>query len=85
MKIERLRFVGTPPFAVVRRKASELDEPGFVGVQAQAELLKVLLKVLQELFGLAAILEPDDEIVRVAHEPMPSTLKFLVQLIKEQV
>jgi hypothetical protein len=43
----------------------ELDQPRLVGVQDQAEFPEALP---QELFGLAAILKPDEEIVGVTHD-----------------
>ncbi|MEA3071839.1 MAG: hypothetical protein QOD29_3285, partial [Alphaproteobacteria bacterium] len=38
-EVEGLRLAEPAPLAAFRRKASELDEPGLLGVQCQRKLL----------------------------------------------
>jgi hypothetical protein len=55
LPVIRTAFCGEPP---------KLNEPGLFGVQAQTELEHPVLKFLQELFGLVAVLESQDEVIR---------------------
>ena len=67
-EVERLRFplAALPP--IPGGEPPELDQPRLVGVQRETELLQPLFQVGQELFRLVTVLEPDDEVVRVAHD-----------------
>ena len=47
------------PLSAFRRKASELDEPGLLGMQRQRNLyLEPLAHLFQEAPGVALVLEP---------------------------
>ena len=45
----------------------ELDQPGLIRVQLQAELREPAAKLVQEPLSVLPVLEPDDEIVGEAH------------------
>jgi hypothetical protein len=46
----------------------EFDQSRLLGVQGQAEFLEAFPQFSEEPFGLAAVLEPHDEIVGVPHD-----------------
>src|SRR5215472_16141485 len=65
---ERLRFLFTPGCPVAVGEPPELDQLGFIRVQLQPELREPLAQPGQEPLGVLAVLEPDDEVVRPAHD-----------------
>src|SRR5262249_21684112 len=54
--------------SVLGGEPPDFDQSRFLGVQGQAELLKTSPQFSEEPFGLAAVLEPNDEIVGVPHD-----------------
>jgi hypothetical protein len=66
-EIEGLRLAETAPPSAFCRKASELDEPGLLGMQRQRKLSQPLTHLIQEAAGVAPVLEPDDKIIAIAH------------------
>ena len=54
-----------PPFG---RKATEADEPGFVGMELELELLQPLFHLRQEPFGVLLALKAEDDIIGIAHQ-----------------
>ena len=67
-KLEGLRFSLPSALSVRACEPSELDEPGFVGVQFQPEPGKPFLQVVQEAHRFPPVLEADDEVIRIADE-----------------
>src|ERR1700688_4460752 len=67
-EVEGLRLAKPAPLSAFRRKASELDEPGLLGMQRQRKLTQPLTHLIQEAPGVALVLEPDDEVVGVTHD-----------------
>jgi len=61
-----LAFPSLP--SVLGGEPPEFDQSRFLGMQGQAELLKPFPQFLEEPFGLAAVLEPDDKIIGVTHD-----------------
>jgi len=66
-EVEGFRLALVTLLSISGGEPSEFDQSRFVRVQRQAELVKTFLKFLQETFGLAAVLEPNDEIVGITH------------------
>src|SRR4030081_498584 len=66
-KVEGLRLAEPLPLAALCRKASELDQPGLLRMQRQRNLPQPLAHLLQKEPAIAMVLEPDDEVVGVAH------------------
>src|ERR1700716_220883 len=66
-KVEGLRLAEPLPLAALCRKASELDQPGLLRMQRQRKLPQPLAHLLQKEPAIAMVLEPDDEVVGVAH------------------
>src|SRR5262245_58452613 len=58
---EGFRLALTTPLPIRGGEPPELDQPRLVGVQAQAEFPEAFPQFTQELFGLAAVLKPDEE------------------------
>jgi hypothetical protein len=71
-EVERLRLACAPFGSPGGRKAAELDQAGLVGMHLQSELRQTLPHLLQEAFRVAAVLEAQDEVVRVPHEDQVS-------------
>src|SRR2546425_4456773 len=67
-KIESLRSPVAPAPAADRREAAKLDETRLVGMQRQPELRQPLAQLGEELLGLLPMLEPDDKVIREAHD-----------------
>src|SRR2546425_1746470 len=67
-KVERLRFALPTLPSVFVRKASEFDQPRFLGMQLQAELRETTPQVAEESLGLVAMLESQDEVVGIADD-----------------
>ena len=59
-EVEGLRLAEPAPLAAFRCKASELDQPGLLGMQCQRKLLQPLAHLIQETPGVALVLEADD-------------------------
>src|SRR5581483_6992998 len=66
---ERFRFPVAPGLASRGGVPPELDQPGLVRVQFQAELREPLAQRGQEPLGVVLVLEPHDEIVRLCGLP----------------
>ena len=64
---EGFRFAQPSLRPVHFRKPSKFNEPGFVGVQVQPKLRKLLSQVTQEAFRLPLMLKADNEFVRIAN------------------
>src|ERR1019366_6814359 len=62
-EIERLWLSDSPCRPSLGRIASELDQPGLVGMQFQTELRETSSEIVEELLGVPKMLEPDDEII----------------------
>jgi len=74
---ERLRLPLAPRFAQPGRVRPELDQPGLVGVQFQAELREPSAQFLQEPLRVVLVLEPDDEVVREPRDnDIPARLRL---------
>src|ERR671937_1017632 len=54
--------------SVLGGESPEFQQARFVRVQRQAELPEALPQGDQEPLGLPAVLEPDDEVVQIAHD-----------------
>jgi hypothetical protein len=67
-KVEGLRSAFPALLSVAGGEPPKLDQSRFVGVQSQTESGETFPKLLQEPFGLAAMLETNDEIVSVTHD-----------------
>src|SRR3954451_24822287 len=50
------------------REASELDQPGLLGMQRQRKLPQPLAHLVQEAPGVLLVLEADDKVVGIAHD-----------------
>jgi len=66
-EIERLRFPFAAPLPVLDRIRSKLQKPRLVGMQFELELPKPLGKFRPEPFGIRFTLEPNHNVVRIAH------------------
>src|SRR5205085_12296842 len=67
-EVEGLRLAEPASFAVLLRKSSELDEPGLLGMQRQRILRQLRAQLVQKTPGIAFVLEPDDEVIGIAHD-----------------
>src|SRR6516162_3115499 len=67
-EVKSLRLAEPALLAIFRRKASELDEPGLLGVKRQRKLLQPCAHFIQKAPGVGLVLEPDNEVVGVAHD-----------------
>src|SRR5262249_16205466 len=67
-EVEGLRSAEPAPLAAFRRKASELDDPGLLGMKRQRKFPQPLTHLVQEASGVTLVREPDDEIVGIAHD-----------------
>src|SRR5215471_20906048 len=67
-EVEGFRFAEPLLPAVCRRMASELDQPGLLGVKRQRELPYPLAQQVQEAPSVGLVLETDDEVVGIAHD-----------------
>src|SRR5262249_34176116 len=67
-EVEGLRFAEPAPFAAFRRKASELDEPGLLGMQRQRKPSQPLTHLFQKEPCVDMVLEADDEVIGIAHD-----------------
>src|SRR3954447_21943656 len=56
------------PQAAFCREASELDQPGLLGMQRQRKLPQPLAHLVQEAPGVLLVLEADDKVVGIAHD-----------------
>ena len=65
---ERLRLALPALLPVLGGEPPEFDQSRLLGVQSQAELLQATPEFSEEAFGIAAVLEPHDEIVGIAHD-----------------
>src|ERR1043166_7562487 len=67
-EVEGLRLAEPLPLAALRRKTSELDQPGLLRMQRQRKLTQPLAHLLQKAPAIAIVLKSDDEVVGVAHD-----------------
>jgi hypothetical protein len=67
-EVEGLRLAQSPCRSSLGGEPPELDQPGLVGMQLQPELRQPLAKVVEELLGVALMLEADDEIIGEPHD-----------------
>ncbi len=67
-EVEGLRFTEPVLFAIGRCVAAERDEAGLLRMQRQCELLQPSTHRVQEAPGITLVLEPDNEVVGVAHD-----------------
>jgi hypothetical protein len=84
-EVERFRLTLPATLPIVGGEPSELDQSRLVGMQGQAELRKAIPQVVQEPFGLVTMLEPQDEIVRVAYDDDVALCGSLSPLLDPQV
>src|SRR4029077_1856443 len=84
-EVERLRFaeIACPP--VLRRMASELDEPRLPRVERQGEVRQARPHTLPEPLGIGLVLEADDNIVSVPHHDDVAMGVAFPPLIRPQV
>jgi len=61
-EVEGLRLAQTGALSVLRRMASELDQPRLLRVQLQLELLHSFFQFQPEPFGLVFVLEPNHDV-----------------------
>src|SRR5258708_882088 len=77
-EVEGSRPAEPAQLAALCRVASELDQPGLLGMQRQPKLSQPLAHLVQEAPGVVFVLEADDEVVGIPHddhvarEPVPS-------------
>ena len=67
-KVERLRLTFPSPFPVEFGKRPELNPARFVRMQFQSKLPRPLPEVLQKTVGFRLGLEPEDDIIGIAHD-----------------
>ena len=67
-KVERLRLTFPFPFPVEFGKRPELNPARFVRMQFQSKLPRPLPEVLQKTVGFRLGLEPEDDIIGIAHD-----------------
>jgi hypothetical protein len=67
------------------REAAELDQAGFVWMQVQAELREAPSEFLKAAFGIGAVLEPHDEIVRVPDDDRIALCVVLSPVLSPQI
>jgi hypothetical protein len=82
---KRFRFPQTtlaPPFG---RKTAKLDQACLVRVECQAKLLKAFPKFSETAFGVGAVLEPHDEIIRIAYDDHIALCVLLPPLFDPEV
>src|SRR6202048_3826447 len=60
-EVEGFRLAEPAPLAVLRRIASELDQPGLLRVKRQRKLRQPLAQCVQEALGVTLVLEADNE------------------------
>ena len=60
-EVEALRLAEPAPQAAFCREASELDQPGLLGMQRQRKLPQPLAHLVQEAPGVLLVLEADGE------------------------
>jgi hypothetical protein len=65
---ERFGLAQPPLGATCGREAAPFEPTGFLGMQGQAELGEALPEFLEAAFGIVSMLEPHDEITRVADD-----------------
>jgi hypothetical protein len=66
-KVERLRFTQPSPGSISGRKATKLDQSGFLRMQRQCELPQPLTQIRLETPGIPFVLKAGDNIVGEAH------------------
>jgi hypothetical protein len=66
-EVEGLWLAQTSTLSVLRRVASELDQPRLLRVQFQLELLHSFFQFRPEPFGIVLELEPNHDVVGVTH------------------
>ena len=67
-KVERFRLALAPGCPVADGEPPELDQPGLARVQFQPELREPLAQPGQKLLSVSTMPEPDDEVIRPAHD-----------------
>ena len=67
-KVKRHRRVFTSLRSSFGRKATELDQPRFLGMQFQVKLGKPVLECSEAAYRIDLLTESEDEIVRVAYD-----------------
>jgi hypothetical protein len=67
-KGEGLRLPLASPFSVLAREASKLDQASLVGVKLEAEACQSLAQLPQTSLRLCPMLEPNDEVIGIAHD-----------------
>src|SRR5437867_8966716 len=67
-EVEGLRLAPAAPTPVPVGEPTELDEARLVWVQLQAEAREPLAQLGQKALGFRPMLEPDDEVIREAHD-----------------
>jgi hypothetical protein len=95
-KVESLRFSFSMLRSIPGRKTAKFDDPRLVGVQFQTELRKPLAQFRKETPCFAAILKPNDKIIRKTDDyhvasrlppspPLDPKVEYIVQVdIRQQ-
>jgi hypothetical protein len=84
-EIEGLRPAFPPKTTAVSRKASELDEPGLIGMKAKAESGQAIPEVIQKTQGLPAVLESQDKVVGVPDDDHIASSKTTTPMMRPEV
>jgi len=84
-KVKRLRLAETACPSVLRRVASEFNEPRLLRMQRQGERRQTCPHVLQKPLGIGLVLETHDNIVGVAHHDDPSKGMAFPPLVRPQI
>jgi hypothetical protein len=84
-EVERLRFSRATLLPVFGSIAPELDQPGLLPMEFQAELREPFLKVLKEPHGVGSVLEAQREIVGLTNDDDIALGHFSAPDIRPQV
>jgi hypothetical protein len=84
-EVEGLGLSLSSPIAIADGEPTKLDQSGLFRVQLQAELGKALLELHEELLALVAMLEPNDEVIGVAHHDYLSARLLLPPPLGPQI
>ena len=81
-EVEGIRLALAPAPPVFCRETAELQEPGLVGVQPQAELRHASLQQTQERLGLGPVLESHHEIIGVPDDDHIATGRVTSPMVR---
>jgi hypothetical protein len=84
-EVECLRFSFSAPVSVFPRKPAKLQNPSLVRMQFQSKFPKPFIKIGQEPFGFATMLESHNEVITIAHNNNVTLRLLLPPLSDPQV